>query len=155
DQAGPGLRGPGGGARLDGAGGGLGVDRVGLALAVASLAVRAVDLDHPVPGRGEVPGDARTPGAGALDPDRVDRAEPAEPGLEPAVALGCRRERLGPEQQAALVERRSDVTSRWVSMPPVTATAGSAMVEDAITCFSFSSRVGGWHAPAGGKRTRQ
>ena len=57
-----------------GAGRGLGVDGVGLAAAPSRLAVRAVHLDDLDTGRGEVPGEARTVGSGALHAPTPHRA---------------------------------------------------------------------------------
>ena len=53
---------------------GLGVDGVGFAAAPSRLAVRAVHLDDLDAGRGEVPGEARTVGSGALHAHTAHRA---------------------------------------------------------------------------------
>ena len=57
-----------------GSGRGLGVDGVALAAPAARLAVRAVHLDDLDAGRGEVPGEARTVGSGALHAHTAHRA---------------------------------------------------------------------------------
>jgi hypothetical protein len=51
------------------------VQRIGLALAAAVLPVRAVHLDDPDPGGGDVPGQPGAVTAGALNPDQADGAE--------------------------------------------------------------------------------
>ena len=53
-----------------------------------------VDLDHRDPRRREVPGQAGTVGAGAFDPDPLDRAERPQPRRQRVIARRRRRERL-------------------------------------------------------------
>jgi hypothetical protein len=99
----------GGGAGHDRAGGGLGVDGVALALPPAGGAVRSVDLDDPVPGGAQVPGQAGAPAAGALDPERLDRAESDGPPLQVGIPGRGRRRGPGVEPPAELVEGDRDV----------------------------------------------
>src|SRR6266481_3946959 len=56
-----------------------GVEGIGLTLPAPVLPVRAVDLDDPDTGRGDVPGQARAVASGAFDPDQADGPEPAQP----------------------------------------------------------------------------
>ena len=75
-----------------GSGRGLGVDGVGLAAPAARLAVRAVRLDDLDAGRGEVPGEARTVGSGALHAHTPHRAPTVQPTGELVIAAGVGRE---------------------------------------------------------------
>ncbi len=109
DPAGASLRDTSGGAGLHGSGGGFGVDRVGLAPPVTGPAVGPINFEHPIASRSEVPGDARTPRAGAFDAERVDRPEPTRPPIELAVPARGGRERLGTQQSTTFVEHYCDV----------------------------------------------
>nr|WP_230862863.1 hypothetical protein [Amycolatopsis camponoti] len=76
------LRDSGRGAGQHGACCCFGIDRVGLAAGSPAPPVRAVDLDHPVPG---LPGCAGQPGAvaaGAFDAEGVDMAQCAAPAQQ-------------------------------------------------------------------------
>jgi hypothetical protein len=55
------------------------IQRIGLALAPPVLPVRPVHLDDPDPSGADVPGQARTVTASALDADQADRAEALQP----------------------------------------------------------------------------
>ncbi len=59
------------------------IQRIRLSLPVAVLPVRSVHFGDPDAGRGQVPGQARTVAAGALDTDQADGAEPAKPVPRP------------------------------------------------------------------------
>ena len=48
-------------------------------------------------------------GAGALDPDPLDRAEPGHPRRQRAMPVSSRRERLHTEQTTVHVDDRGDV----------------------------------------------
>ena len=63
-------------------GGSVGIQRVGLALSSASPPVRPVDLDQLDLFAGQVAGQARAVGAGALHPDLDHATEAAHPGQQ-------------------------------------------------------------------------
>ena len=92
-----------------GAGCGLGVDGVGLAAAASRLAVRAVHLHHLDAGRGEVPGQARTVGSGALDSDTAHSAPRLQPAGELVIAAGIGRELRRAQQPPGRVDRGGDM----------------------------------------------
>jgi hypothetical protein len=50
-------------------------------------------------------GEARTVGAGALDPDPLHRPEGSQPLQQQPVAGRCRGERLNPQQPADAIQR--------------------------------------------------
>ena len=87
----------------------LGVDGVGLAAAASRLAVRAVHLHHLDAGRGEVPGEARTVGSGALDSDAAHRAPRLQPAGELVIAAGIGRELRRAQQPPGRVDRGGDM----------------------------------------------
>ena len=103
------LRRAAGPAGLGGAGGADGVQRVGLALPAPVLAVRAVHLDDPDTGRGDVAGQAGAVAAGAFDPDQADGPEPAQPAQQAGISGRGGRELLDAEQPSDGVERGRDV----------------------------------------------
>jgi hypothetical protein len=70
------------------------------------LPVGSVDFDDADPGRRDVPGQPGAVAAGALDPDQVHGAEPAQPGQQPGIAVRSGRELLHAEQPADRVQRR-------------------------------------------------
>ena len=71
------------------------VQRIGLAVAAAVLPVSPDCLHDPDPGRGHMPGQARTVAAGALDADQGDRPEPAQPPEQAGVPGSRGRELRG------------------------------------------------------------
>jgi hypothetical protein len=87
----------------------FGVDRIGLAAPAARVRVRLVDLNHGDFARPEVADKAGGEAAGRFDADDGDRSEGLKPGQQGPVALRRRRERLGTQESAALVERRGVV----------------------------------------------
>jgi hypothetical protein len=89
----------------------LGIDRVGRAAASPVVTVRLVDLDHPGPAGPQMPGQSRTPRAGAFDPDRQHLPEAGDPAGQPPLAANRGRERRRLQQPADLVEhdRHMDV----------------------------------------------
>ena len=64
------------------------------------LTVRAIDLDHLDPGAAQEAGQAGPIGAGALHPDPIERAEPAQPAVQLGEPAGGRRERLDAQHTA-------------------------------------------------------
>ena len=90
-----GLRGPRGADR---------VQRIRLALAVAVLAIRAVDLDDPDAGRGQVPGQPGAVAAGALDADQGEVPEPAQPAEQIGVPGRGGRELPHPQKAAERIQ---------------------------------------------------
>jgi hypothetical protein len=76
----------------------------------AGLPVRATDLDHQHIHRAQEAGQAGPVGAGALDPDPVERAEGAQPGIQLGEPSRRGRERRDAEHAAVRVERGSDVS---------------------------------------------
>jgi hypothetical protein len=65
---------------------------------VAVLPVRAIDLDDPDAGRGQVPGQARPVAAGAFDADQGDGPEPAQPVQQMRVSGGGGRDSRTPSK---------------------------------------------------------
>src|ERR1017187_10344261 len=87
-------------------GGGDGVDGIGLALAMAGLAIGAVDLDDLDAGTSEEPGQLGAVGTGALDSHPCHRSEPGEPPKQLLVARCGDLELLLSEQATIRVHRR-------------------------------------------------
>src|ERR671918_1064793 len=87
----------------------LGIDRVGLAAASPVVTVRLVDLDHVQPPGAQMPGQSRTPRAGAFHPDRQHLPEAGDPAGQVLVAARRGRERRGVQQPAQLVEHDRDM----------------------------------------------
>jgi hypothetical protein len=81
-------------------------------LPAAVLPVRAVYLDDPDAGRGDVAGEARAVTAGSLDPDQDDGPEPAQPAQQAGVAGRGDGELLDAQQSADGVQRGGDVRVR-------------------------------------------
>ena len=73
------------------------------------LTVRAHHLTHIDTGRGEMPGQARTPRSCPFNADRDDLTPTAQPPPQLPIAIRCRCERSRPEQPAELIERRCHV----------------------------------------------
>jgi hypothetical protein len=71
-----------------------GIEGIGLARPAAVLAVGAIYLDDPDPGRGDMAGQARAIAAGPLDPDQAHGPEPAQPAQQPGVTGRRGRELL-------------------------------------------------------------
>jgi hypothetical protein len=84
----------------------------GLAVAAAVLPVSPDCLDDPDPGRGHVPGQARTVAAGALDAGQGDRPEPAQPAEQAGVPGRRGRELPHPQQPAERIQRGGDMNIR-------------------------------------------
>jgi hypothetical protein len=95
---------PGSPAGLRGAGGADRVQRIGLAVPVPVLPTGPVDLHHPDPVLGEVPGQAGAVAAGALHADQGDVPELAEPSQHAGVPGRGRWELPRPEQAADGIE---------------------------------------------------
>jgi hypothetical protein len=95
-----------------GSGRGDRIDGVGLAVRSADLPVGAVDLDHANALVGQMPGQAGSVGAGALDPDDREVAERRQEPQQPPIAGRGRGERAAAEQAAELVAGRCDVDVR-------------------------------------------
>jgi hypothetical protein len=91
------------------AGGCLGIDRVRLAGVAAQLAVGPLDLDDHHATLTQPAGQPGAVRAGALDTDRVDRAERAGPGVELREPSGGGGELELPEPASELVERDRDM----------------------------------------------
>ena len=86
-----------------------GVELIGLAVAAALLPVRTINLDHRHRRSREMTCKAGPIGAGALDPDTLDRAEPSHPRRQHPCPSARRRERLDTQQTAVHVDHRGDV----------------------------------------------
>jgi hypothetical protein len=123
-----------------------GVEGVGLPLPAASLAVRAVDLDHLHTRRAQQAGQARPVAASALHPDPDHRPEPAQPAEQLVLARtrGC--ELRYAEQAADRVERSSDMHIE------VGVHAAGHPARSIYSCHShpFLRMVKGWHSPLEG-----
>lgn len=104
-----GLRDRGGGACQDGSCGGFGVERVTIALAPASAAVGAVDLDEVVSVQPQVPNEAGTPTAAPLDAEPGDLTKLLRPVLEGAVAAGRGVDADRAQPSSQLVQGHGDV----------------------------------------------
>jgi hypothetical protein len=87
----------------------LGIDRVGLAASAPIVTVRLVDLDHVQPPGAQMPGQSRTPRAGAFDPDRQHLPEAGDPAGQVPVAASRGGERRRVQQPAELVEHDCDM----------------------------------------------
>jgi hypothetical protein len=87
----------------------LGIGRVGLAALSAGLAVRSVHLDHLHAGIGQKPGQPGTPRAGAFHSDRAELAESAQPPEQRSISAESRRELLGAEHPAQLVDSHANM----------------------------------------------
>ena len=96
----------------------LGIGRVGFAAPSAALAVRSVHLDHLHAGIGQKPGQPGTPRAGAFHSDRAELAEAAQPPEQRSISAESRRELLGAEHPAQLVESHSRHGSPCVCRRP-------------------------------------
>jgi hypothetical protein len=115
---------------------------------VTGLAVRSVDLDDLVLLSYEMPGQPRTPRAGALDSRRLDRPEPQCPNLELSVPRRGRRERLGAQQTALGVQHGGHIRV-GVSVDTDRDTVVVICQGGYRHHFSlFTGVVRWWHAPA-------
>jgi hypothetical protein len=76
---------------------------------VPVLTVRAVDLDDPDAGRGQVPGQPSSVAAGALDADQGEVPEPAQPAEQAGVPGRGSRELPHAQQPAEGLERGGHV----------------------------------------------
>jgi hypothetical protein len=85
------------------------IEGVGLAVVAPGLSVLAVDLDHLDALAAEEPREPDAIGAGAFDSNLGDLAELLEPGQQRPVASRIGWERLGANESAQRVQRRSYV----------------------------------------------
>ena len=121
------------------------VDGVGLAVAAPGLTARAVNLDHRHADTAQEAGQAGPVGAGALDTDSLQRAEPDQPGVQVGEPGGRRRERLDAEHTAVAVERGGDMDIE-VGVDP---TGDRACLYDGHGHPFSVQVVKGWHARPG------
>jgi hypothetical protein len=85
------------------------IQRVGLALPAPVLPVRAVHLDDPDTGRGDIAGQARAVTAGPFDAGQAHHPEPAQPAQQPGIASRGSGELRDAGQPADRIKRRGDV----------------------------------------------
>jgi hypothetical protein len=123
-----------------------GVDAVGLAVLAAGLTIGATDLDHHHPSGSQ---EASQPGpvcSGALDPDPIEVAEAAQPGVQLDEPSRRRRERLDTKHATVSVERGGNVSVE-VGVNP--ASDRTCLYDDGHRHPFSLKLVKGWHARPG------
>jgi hypothetical protein len=106
----------------------IAIDAVGLAVPAGYLPDRAGRLDDLHTVRAKVAGQRGAVAAGALHADTAHLAEPAQLRQQLPVARNRGRELRGPSTPRMRSTAAATCTSRWVSAPPVTTSAGAAPV---------------------------